>query len=155
MEHLAPLQAQKRLSCVIVTTPQTVALADAQKCLSFTRTVELPVLGLVENMSGYVCPCCGEISNIFSTGGGAAMAEKEGLNFLGSLPVDTELVTLLDAAEGAEDRLEGEEVNGNGESASASAFPLLKKYMKTSSWSLFKEIANKALENLPNVESSP
>ena len=68
IEHMAPVQA--RLSAVIVTTPQAVALLDAMKCLSFTRAVGLPVLGLIENMSGYVCPCCGEISNVFSTGGG-------------------------------------------------------------------------------------
>ena len=88
-----------RLSAVIVTTPQAVALADALKCLSFTRAVRLPVLGVVENMSGYVCPCCGELANVFSTGGGAAMAAREGLAFLGALPVDTALVELLDAAE--------------------------------------------------------
>jgi Mrp family chromosome partitioning ATPase len=85
-----------RLSAVIVTTPQAVALMDAMKSLSFTRAVKLPVLGIVENMSGYVCPCCGEISNVFSTGGGEELARREGVPFLGALPVDTELVSLLD-----------------------------------------------------------
>ena len=70
---------------------------DVMKCISFTRAVNLRVVGLIENMSGYACPCCGEISNIFSTGGGQGLAEKEGLPFLGRLPVDTELVTLLDS----------------------------------------------------------
>jgi len=97
MEHLAPVHS--RLSAVIVTTPQAVALMDAMKCLSFTRTVNLPVLGLIENMSGYVCPCCGEVSNVFSVGGGKEMARREGLTFLGSLPVDTELVGVLDGGE--------------------------------------------------------
>lgn len=96
LEHLAPLQP--RLSAVIVTTPQAVALLDAMKCLSFTRAVNLPVLGLIENMSGYVCPCCGEVSNVFSTGGGEEMAKREGIPFLGRLPIDPELVTVLDAA---------------------------------------------------------
>ena len=68
IEHMAPVHP--RIAAVIVTTPQAVALLDAMKCLSFTRAVSLPVLGLIENMSGYVCPCCGEISNVFSTGGG-------------------------------------------------------------------------------------
>lgn len=158
MEHLAPLQSTHRLSSILVTTPQTVALADAQKCLSFTRTVSLPVLGLIENMSGYVCPCCGEVSYVFSTGGGEALAEQEGLRFLGGLPVDTELVTLLDAAEGAEGRLEGEGEgeNGhiNGANGEAATFPLLQKYMKTSSWPLFKEIVKKALESLPSAEAN-
>src|ERR1700675_3073096 len=84
LEHMS--QVHSRLSAVIVTTPQAVALMDAMKCLSFTRAVNLPVLGLIENMSGYVCPCCGEISNVFSTGGGEEMARREGLPFLGSLP---------------------------------------------------------------------
>lgn len=98
MEHLAPLHS--RLSAIIVTTPQAVALLDAMKCLSFTRAVNLPVLGLIENMSGYVCPCCGEVSNIFSTGGGEEMAKREGIPFLGRMPLDPELVTVLDAADG-------------------------------------------------------
>ncbi|KAI5121167.1 hypothetical protein M0805_007164 [Coniferiporia weirii] len=150
MEHLAPLH--HRLSSIVVTTPQAVALTDALKCVSFTRTVSLPILGLIENMSGYVCPCCGEISNIFSTGGGASMSKNEGLNFLGSLPVDTDLVTLLDAAEGAERRFDtdGKDSGGN----SADTFPLLQRYLKTSSWPLFKEIVDKALANLQRPEAS-
>ncbi|KAL5533936.1 CFD1 [Sanghuangporus baumii] len=146
LEHLAPLHS--RLSSVIVTTPQAVALADALKCLSFTRTVSLPVLGLIENMSGYVCPCCGEISNIFSTGGGSSMAQSEGLAFLGTLPVDSELVTLLDAAEGAEQRF-GDDVQNDG---TADHFPLLRRYLKTSSWTLFKDIVAKALANIDAAE---
>ena len=134
-----------RLSSVIVTTPQAVALSDALKCLSFTRTVALPVLGVIENMSGYVCPCCGEVSNIFSTGGGAAMAEREGLPFLGSLPVDTELVSLLDAAEpDSEGVADGGEGQGEG-------FTLLERYLKTPTWPLFKDIVDKAVANIPNT----
>ena len=122
MEHLAGVHA--RLSAVIVTTPQAVALMDAMKCLSFTRAVNLPVLGLIENMSGYVCPCCGEISNVFSTGGGAEMARREGLRLLGTLPVDTELVSVLD---------------GGGEDGDGS-FGMLDRYTTTPSAKLFKGI---------------
>ncbi|KAG9083555.1 cytosolic Fe-S cluster assembly factor cfd1 [Ceratobasidium sp. 370] len=96
MEHLAPVH--NRLSAVVVTTPQAVALADAVKGVSFTRTVNLPVLGVIENMSGYACPCCGEVTNVFSKGGGKSMAEREKVHFLGSLPIDTQLVELLDSA---------------------------------------------------------
>ncbi|CAE6445400.1 unnamed protein product [Rhizoctonia solani] len=99
LEHLAPVH--DRLSAVVVTTPQAVALADAIKGVSFTRAVNLPVLGVIENMSGYACPCCGEaslITNVFSKGGGKSMAEREKVHFLGSLPIDTQLVELLDAA---------------------------------------------------------
>jgi hypothetical protein len=109
---------------------------DAMKCLSFTRAVNLPVLGLIENMSGYVCPCCGEISNVFSTGGGKEMARREGLNFLGSLPVDTELVTLLDASD----------------EKSLDSFQLLRQYLETSSATLFKTILERGLAELAGRE---
>ncbi|KAJ9127237.1 cytosolic Fe-S cluster assembly factor cfd1 [Naganishia onofrii] len=83
-------------TCVLITTPQTTALNDTLKSLSFTRKLALPVLGLVENMAGYVCPCCGEISDIFSKGGGEEMARKENIGWLGRVPIDTKLVKLLD-----------------------------------------------------------
>jgi len=143
LEHMSPLHS--RLSAVIVTTPQAVALMDAMKCLSFTRTVNLPVLGLIENMSGYVCPCCGEISNIFSTGGGEDMAGREGLSFLGSMPVDTELVTLLDAAEAGT----SEETPDEKEQS----FELLQRYQRTSSAKLFKSIVDKIVKTLPKIEA--
>ncbi|KZP25427.1 P-loop containing nucleoside triphosphate hydrolase protein [Athelia psychrophila] len=147
LEHMAPVHA--RLSAVIVTTPQAVALMDAMKCLSFTRAVNLPVLGLIENMSGYVCPCCGEISNVFSTGGGEEMARREGLPLLGSMPVDTELVTLLDAAEGAKTDEQADE-----DKLKEVAFDLLQRYQKTSSAALFQNIVDKIIGTLPVVEGS-
>ena len=150
MEHLTPLLPSNRVSSIIVTTPQAVALSDALKCVSFTRATSLPVRGLIENMSGYVCPCCGEISNVFSTGGGEEMARRESLTFLGSLPVDTELVTLLDAAE----------VERPGESAelpeggSRRSFDLLDRYQKTPTAPLFKKIVDKVLERLAGTPES-
>ncbi|KAI0639547.1 P-loop containing nucleoside triphosphate hydrolase protein [Trametes polyzona] len=146
VEHMAPVHA--RISAVIVTTPQAVALLDAMKCLSFTRATNIPVLGLVENMSGYVCPCCGEISNVFSTGGGEEMARREGLTFLGSLPVDTELVTLLDAAE-VERPGESEALPEGG---SKRSFDLLERYQKTPTAPLFKKIVDKVLERLSSLD---
>jgi len=131
MEHLAGVHS--RLAAVIVTTPQAVALMDAIKCVSFTRAVNLPVLGVIENMSGYVCPCCGEISNVFSTGGGAEMARKERLRFLGSLPVDTQLVSLLDGGERDENENTG--------------FRLLERYKETGSWTVFNGVVEKILED--------
>ena len=157
IEHLAPVR--DKLSSVIVTTPQVVALTDSMKCLSFTRNVGLPVLGLIENMSGYVCPCCGEVSNVFSTGGGEDMAKREGLRLLGSLPVDTELVTLLDAAAVAESENEQREKESGGmEGVTAetqpptAAFELLAKYEKTPTAKLFRDIAARAIENLNQGE---
>ena len=140
LEHMAPVQS--KLSAVIVTTPQAVALLDAMKCLSFTRATSLPVLGLIENMSGYVCPCCGEVSNVFSTGGGEEMARREGLRFLGSLPVDTELVTLLDAADPS-----NSEPN-HSESPDAGSFALMQRYQRTSTAPLFSNIVAEILGGL-------
>jgi Mrp family chromosome partitioning ATPase len=101
-----------RVTCVIVTTPQAVALTDAQKSVSFARAVQVRILGLIENMSGYVCPCCGEVSRVFSMGGGEEMARREGVELLGRLPVDTELVSVLD----------GEREGGYGETTSSKLF---------------------------------
>jgi hypothetical protein len=140
LEHLSP--ARDRISAIIVTTPQAVALMDAMKCLSFTRAVNLPVLGIVENMSGYVCPCCGEVSNVFSTGGGQEMARKEGVPFLGAMPVDTEVVTLLDA--GATTRGEG-----SGSEIPDGEFGLVKRYQETSSARLFGNVVDTLLGALP------
>lgn len=131
MEHLAGVH--ERLSAVIVTTPQAVALMDVMKCLSFTRTVNLPVLGLIENMSGYACPCCGEVSNVFSTGGGEEMARREGLRFLGSLPVDTELVSLLD---------------GEAPTEAVEGFALLQRYQKTPTAKLFSNVTDSVMQGL-------
>jgi hypothetical protein len=171
LEHLSGLAS--RLTAVIVTTPQAVALADALKCLTFTRVVSLPVIGLIENMSGYVCPCCGEISNVFSTGGGESMAQRENLTFLGALPVDTELVKLLDhgpavqeagekngekdtiqetaLGEGSNQIIGGATTNGTGAGtteSSTSSFPLLERYKKTPTYALFKPMAEKVIEAL-------
>jgi len=118
------------------------------KCVSFTRAVNLPVLGLIENMSGYVCPCCGEVSNVFSTGGGEALAQREQLTFLGSLPVDTELVTLLDAA-ASDEVVSNSSPEGEGQTP-RSSFSLLRRYQATSSAKLFEVILQKALVGLHN-----
>ena len=77
---------------VIVTTPQQVAITDVRKCINFCRKLELPVLGVIENMSGFVCPHCGNEVAIFSTGGGRAMARQLDISFLGQLPIDPRLV---------------------------------------------------------------
>lgn len=81
---------------VIVTTPQDVALIDVRKCISFCRQLSLPVIGVVENMSGFKCPHCGEKTEIFKGGGGKNMAEDMGVPFLGSLPIDPSIVSSSD-----------------------------------------------------------
>jgi Mrp family chromosome partitioning ATPase len=73
---------------VIVTTPQNVSLDDVRKEITFCKQVGIPVLGIVENMSGFVCPCCGEAYNIFSKGGGEALAQELNVPFIGRIPLD-------------------------------------------------------------------
>lgn len=102
LTHLHPLftptaERPTTPTAVMVTTPQKTALNDTIKSVSFTRKLALPVVGLVENMAGYACPCCGEISDCFGKGGGEDMAKEQGIDFLGRVPIDTKLVDLLDA----------------------------------------------------------
>ena len=73
---------------IIVTTPQDIALIDAQRGLGMFAKVNVPVLGIVENMSMHICSKCGHAEAIFGEGGGAAMSEKNKVDFLGSLPLD-------------------------------------------------------------------
>ena len=76
---------------VIVTTPQDVAILDSSKAVEFVKKLELPVLGIVENMSGFVCPHCKAEIDIFGRGGGKREAENLGVPFLGSIPLDLEM----------------------------------------------------------------
>ncbi len=82
---------------VIVTTPQDIALIDAQRGLSMFNKVNVPVLGLVENMSIHICSNCGHEEAIFGAGGGAAMAEKNNIELLGSLPLDINIRKYADS----------------------------------------------------------
>lgn len=82
---------------VIVSTPQDIALIDARKGLNMFRKVEVPILGLIENMSTFICPKCGERSDIFGHGGARDEAGKLGLPFLGEVPLHMEIRTNSDA----------------------------------------------------------
>ncbi len=84
---------------VVVSTPQDVALIDARKALDMFNTLNTPVLGLIENMSTFVCPTCGTESHIFGHGGVAAEADKIGVPFLGALPIDLDTRLAGDAGE--------------------------------------------------------
>ncbi len=81
---------------VIVTTPQDLAIADVRRCVSFCRTLGLGILGIVENMSGFVCPQCGAQLDIFKTGGGSSLAGEAGVPLLGRIPIEPEIVAAGD-----------------------------------------------------------
>jgi predicted Fe-Mo cluster-binding NifX family protein/predicted RNA-binding Zn-ribbon protein involved in translation (DUF1610 family) len=82
---------------VIVTTPQEVSVSDVRRCVNFAHKVNTPVLGVVENMSGFVCPTCGDRINIFHKGGGKKMAEEMRVPFLGAIPIEKEIVDASDS----------------------------------------------------------
>jgi Mrp family chromosome partitioning ATPase len=82
---------------IVVTTPQDVALIDVQKAITFCRHVKLPIIGVVENMSGFVCPYCGKTVDIFKSGGGEKMALEMGTPFLGRIPIETKIVETGDS----------------------------------------------------------
>ncbi|KAA0259394.1 Mrp/NBP35 family ATP-binding protein [Deferribacter autotrophicus] len=73
---------------IIVTTPQEVALLDSRKSVTFSRKLNIPVIGIVENMSGFVCPNCGERIDLFKVGGGEKAAKELDVDFLGRIPID-------------------------------------------------------------------
>lgn len=100
-EHLSAstyLSQAGLTGAVLVTTPQEVALLDVRKEIDFCRKVNIPILGVIENMSIFVCPCCQRLSEIFpaTTGGAKAMCEELDVKFLGSLPLDPVITRYCD-----------------------------------------------------------
>ncbi len=84
---------------VIISTPQDIALIDAKKGLNMFRRVDVPVLGIVENMSYFTCPSCGHVSHIFSHGGARREADKLGIEFLGEIPLDLKIRETSDSGQ--------------------------------------------------------
>jgi ATP-binding protein involved in chromosome partitioning len=96
-EPLSVIQLMGRLDgAVIVTTPQRVAAADVRKSITFCRQMEVPVLGVVENMNGFACPHCGDITFVFGNDGGKRMAAEMKVPYLGSIPIDPEIAEACD-----------------------------------------------------------
>nr|XP_030728026.1 cytosolic Fe-S cluster assembly factor NUBP2 isoform X1 [Globicephala melas] len=98
-EHMAvvdTLRPYSPLGALVVTTPQAVSVGDVRRELTFCKKVGLRVIGVVENMSGFVCPHCAECTNVFSRGGGEELARHAGVPFLGSVPLDPELTRSLE-----------------------------------------------------------
>jgi Mrp family chromosome partitioning ATPase len=103
-EHLSMqsfLKAAGVDGAILVTTPQEVALLDVRRELDFCRKAEIPVIGVVENMAGFVCPNCKNTSEIFkaSTGGATRFCKEEGIRFLGSVPLDPRIGLACDFGE--------------------------------------------------------
>ncbi|MDD5454144.1 MAG: Mrp/NBP35 family ATP-binding protein [Candidatus Ratteibacteria bacterium] len=96
-EPLSVCQLIKDITgAVIVTTPQEVSLLDVKKSISFIRELNVPLIGIVENMSGFICPYCGKETDIFKTGGGKRIADELNITFLGSIPLESDIVKASD-----------------------------------------------------------
>lgn len=96
-EILTAMQTLQNLDgSIIVTTPQEVALLDSRKAVVMSKKLNVPVLGIIENMSGFVCPHCGKITYIFGKDGGKKAAKELNVDFLGALPIDVRVRELSD-----------------------------------------------------------
>ncbi|MGD2270001.1 MAG: Mrp/NBP35 family ATP-binding protein [Desulfobacterales bacterium] len=95
-EPLTVAQTIRDAKAIIVTTPQEVSLADVRKSISFCKTVKMEIFGLIENMSSFACPHCGESIHLFGEGGGEKTALDYGLTFLGRIPFDPNVVVCGD-----------------------------------------------------------
>ena len=95
-EPLSVAQTITGAQAIIVTTPQEISLADVRKAIDFCRKVSMPILGLVENMNGLVCPHCGGAIPLFSQGGGEKTAALAAVPLLASLPFDLRVVAAAD-----------------------------------------------------------
>jgi len=110
---------------VVVTTPQQVALLDSRKSVGFAAETKIPIIGIIENMSGFVCPHCGEVTDIFKTGGGEATAKEMNIQFLGKIPIEPGVVECGD-----------------------SGMPVVLKYPKSASAQAFEGIVEKIIKTV-------
>jgi Mrp family chromosome partitioning ATPase len=137
---------------VVVTTPQAISISDVKKELNFCKKTGIRVLGVVENMAGFVCPNCSECTNVFSKGGGEVMAREFSVPFLGSVPIDPAFVQLIEEGTrpvypkgtviGGKDISENaqQESNGNSQANGSSKELLVDKYRSCSLYPLFDDI---------------
>jgi len=95
--QLTMVQSVPLFGAIVVTTPQNVALADVEKAIDMFNKTDAPVIGIVENMSGFLCPHCGEESHIFGQGGGRKEAEKRGVPLLGQIPLEAKITETGDS----------------------------------------------------------
>jgi Mrp family chromosome partitioning ATPase len=134
-EHISLAEQMRTVNpdgAVIVTTPQAVATADVRKEINFCKKVGLSILGVVENMSGFVCPHCSECTNVFSSGGGKVMAEQFSVDFFGAVPIDPSFNLTIES----QSSQEGGKV------------PLVEQYGASKLCPIFKDITEKLVEKV-------
>jgi ATP-binding protein involved in chromosome partitioning len=96
-ESLSIAQLIPGAFAIIVTTPQDVALLDSRKAVNFAKKLKMPIIGILENMSGLTCPHCNKTIDLFKTGGGIKAAFELAVPFLGSIPIDPKIVETSDS----------------------------------------------------------
>jgi Mrp family chromosome partitioning ATPase len=144
---------------VVVTTPQAISISDVKKELNFCKKTGIRVLGVVENMAGFVCPNCSECTNVFSKGGGEVMAREFEVPFLGSVPIDPAFVQLVE--EGTRPTypqgtvIEGKDVSSEKNDGEVAPRPevnkeglFVEKYRDCSLYPLFDAFVTRLLEDL-------
>ncbi|MDD3437302.1 MAG: Mrp/NBP35 family ATP-binding protein [Candidatus Gastranaerophilales bacterium] len=109
---------------IIVTTPQKLAIVDVKKSVNFCKKLTTPILGVIENMSGFVCPKCGERVEIFKSGGGETMAKEMDVPFLGKIPLEADIVEAGDTGK-----------------------PFIYFYSQTQTSKIMEEVINKLVKN--------
>ncbi|KAL2424016.1 Cytosolic Fe-S cluster assembly factor CFD1 [Exophiala dermatitidis] len=142
----------KLSGAVVVTTPQAISTADVRKELNFCVKTQIRVLGVIENMAGYMCPCCGEISNVFSKGGGEVMAREASVPFLGSVPIDTSFGALVEGVNVENGTGNGAE-QSNGEITEKS-HELVERYRQCGLCPIFAKFAATIDQEVRNGDNS-
>lgn len=132
---------------LIVTTPQEVSLIDVKKSIKFCQKVKMRILGIVENMSGFICPHCGKPVDLFKRGGGQKLAEEMGLRFLGKIPVDPRVVDTGDRGKPM--------VGAYPESVTAEAFDNLIRNIISATEEMAKDVAEEKYMRIAIPVSSP
>lgn len=154
-------KAEQLAGAVMVTTPQAVATSDVRKELDFCKKTGIRILGIVENMSGFVCPNCSECTYLFSKGGGQVLAQDFGVEFLGSVPIDPQFSVMI--AQGrrpvypegtvlhGQDMSSAADATGAGAASNGQATddePLVSKYQHCSLFPVYKSIADSVVRTV-------
>ncbi|EMC93754.1 hypothetical protein BAUCODRAFT_74690 [Baudoinia panamericana UAMH 10762] len=139
---------------VVVTTPQAISISDVKKEINFCRKTGVKVLGVVENMAGFVCPNCSECTNVFSKGGGQVMAAEFGVPFLGSVPIDPMFIRLIEEGkrpvypQGTVIDGKAMDTNGHTDDAALTDGRLIDKYTSCSLHPLFDGMVRQLVQDM-------
>ncbi|KAK0346679.1 cytosolic Fe-S cluster assembly factor cfd1 [Friedmanniomyces endolithicus] len=146
---------EQMAGAVIVTTPQAISISDVKKEINFCRKTGVNILGVIENMAGFVCPNCSECTNVFSKGGGQVMAQEFDVPFMGSLPIDPMFIRLIEEGkkpvypEGTVIDGQAMQTNGHADSDEAETAGLLvEKYTACSLYPLFDGMVTQLLSKI-------